>query len=156
MLKLSEASDLIKELKEKYQTYRTNGLVEAAFDSTASAITRIQNDRLDDTGSIFGTYSVNYFKSKKAKLSSDNRINYTETNLMFSTTLPQVLEVTRDNVVIIIAPTNENRKEVMSYHDERHGRPIMTLSILEQEEIIENYNQGFKEDCLDRLGLTAA
>lgn len=154
MFNFRELSQKFREAEKLYRDYRVNGLMAAAFDAADTAKNRVINKRVDDTGSIFDTYDPDYFEQKKSKKSSDDRINFSDTNRMWATTLPQVVEVNANNIKIIIKPTDPDREEVMGYHDLRFGKSIITLSPEEIAEIIKDYEEG-AEDIFQSLGLVA-
>lgn len=123
---------------KKYQELRVKRALEAAFDVTALAKSRVINRRVDHQDEIYGIYSDFTFK-RKIKHSNDRRINFSDTNRMWASTLPEVIFADEKIIIIEIKPRDPNRLEVMDEHEERFGKPLIALNEAELDEFLELY-----------------
>lgn len=109
------------------QTNRVRYALEASMDITALAKTRIINLRVNEFNEAFGIYADSTWRQKQAKKDGNRAINFSETNRMWESTIPQIEEITGDYVSIVIKPSDPGRAEVFGFHQERFG-PLMVLN----------------------------
>lgn len=126
-MSLMDAADKFNESFIRITMLRVEFALAAGMDIAALAKTRIINKRVNHFDNEFGEYAASTWRQKKAKKGNNRQINFSETNRMWATTLPSVAEVTPNQVVLLIKPTDAQRAEVFDIHQERFG-PLMLLN----------------------------
>jgi len=141
-MSLRDASNRYNSGLKKVLQERTRLAVKAAQDATALAKTRVINKRVDHFGNEFGEYADSTWKKKvKSNKGGNRRINFSETNRMWATTLPVVYAVTPEHIEIRSRPTIADRAEVFEYQEERFG-PLLLLNKLEKALMTDIYGKG--------------
>ena len=138
---------------DEYKRERVSIPLRAALTASSIAKNRVVETGRSSTGSVFGVYAKSTQRRKKrsnrANLSSFPNINFSQTNKMWRTTLPQIEKVSDNRVTITIKPTDSQRAKIMEYHNKRFEDKKGHLAALNKEET-ENLLNDYKEE-LDKL-----
>ena len=135
----------LKNFRDTLPEVRDRVIVDAIFSAVALIKRRLNSVRLSHTATSFGTYSSSYLKKRIKKLNDSNpNINFSFTNKMMRSTLPQIVSTSDDQVVISVEPRDPQRNEVMGYHDTRFKAPIILPSDEEIDLIVELFVDGIK------------
>lgn len=135
----------LKSFRETLPVVRDRILVDAVQSSVASIISRVISSRLNQDLTIFGIYSPSYLKKRiKNNKGSDPRINFSYTNQMWKSTVPQLINSDSQEVRIRVQPLDSDRKKVMGYHDNRFGT-ILQPTDQEIDIIVDLFADGISD-----------
>ena len=108
----------------EFPAHLAREVVKVAFDYTALAKKRVQGSGLDEDEKPFGIYadSTQKYKERKNRTSTPfPYVNFTDTGAMLRNTRPVVEEITKDQVVVRIAPTVNREIDKMRHLEESFG-----------------------------------
>lgn len=140
-----EFRNKFKSFQDEWEVKRQTIPLEATITAISIAIDRVVNTGKSSTGSVFGVYKGSTQRSKKREKRTRSpfpNINFSDTNLMFKTTIPKVTKVTTEEVVISSEPSDPNRAKVMGYHNKRFASSkgkIVALNTTEKQNLINDY-----------------
>lgn len=166
MISLTEYIRRLKNLRELYLRDRIQLFLSAADDATALMKIRVINKRLNDQGQVFGIYADSTIKRKGTRNSSsgDKRINFSDTNRMWSGTgvsgrgvRARLILSTDDKITIQIQPENDDdRIEVLGYLERPKAEggfgPIVAWNKEEQKLLVTIF-QNRLADLVRKSGL---
>lgn len=135
---------------EDWQNKRASIPLAAATDASSVAKNRVIQKGISSVGSVFGNYAESTKKRKKKKGRTNApfpKINFSDTNTMWRTSLPKVAKVTANEVVITIEPTDTERAKIMGIHNKRFKDKGKLLALNKQE--IENVQNDYKDELVD-------
>lgn len=151
---LTEFIRRLKALKADYESERINIFLAMANDANALMKIRVINKRVNDEGQIFGIYAESTLKSKGTRNArgGDSRINFSDTNRMWSGTgvsgrgiQARLLVADNNKISIVVEPENDqNRIEVLGILEDKYG-PIVAWSEQEQALLLTIFNKKLDE-----------
>lgn len=133
MINPRELAKRLQELKEAYLSERDQIILNVANAASALMKRRVINERIDSSGNSFGTYKESTLKKKGTRVSSDTRINFSDTNRMWSgndfpdgrgvqAALLKPVSDTDTQIDVIIQPENDpNRQFVLEILEGKFG-----------------------------------
>lgn len=150
-----------KNFRDAYERERASLILSAADDAVALMKNRVIQRRVNSEGSIFGIYADDTIKKKGTRNSSsgDKRINFSDTNRMWSGNgvsgrgvKPYVVSATDKSVIVHVEPENdEDRKKVLGYLEDKYG-DIVAWSKEEQELLLSIWQRKFN-NLMQKYGL---
>lgn len=134
MATLPEYINNLVGFKKQYQEERISLVLRMADDATALMKIRVINNKTNAQGATFGIYKESTIKAKKTRNSydGDRRINFSDTNRMWSGTgvsgrgvKAKVIESDNQKVTVIIQPEDDqDRIKVLGILESKFGAII--------------------------------